>query len=122
MKQILSLSFAMFVLCIAGYAFGGTADNIQVHLPMAAQMGETKLPAGDYMIHVMDSGSGVPTLEVYSTTGLHILVLANREQVTVSEKSELVLMHQGADFRVSAMRVAGSSYSYSMLPSAASAK
>lgn len=122
MKQILSLSFAMFVLCIAGYAFGSSTDSIKVTLPMAAHIGDTKLPAGEYTIHVMDTSAGVPVLEVSSRGGVHILVPASRQEENGSEKTDLVLTHDGADFRISSMHVSGRSYSYDLLVSATHTK
>ena len=122
MKQILSLSVAMFVLSIAAYAFGSSVDRIKVTLPMTAHIGETKLPAGEYTIHVMDTTSGVPVLEVSSRSGVHILVPASRQEENTSENSDLVLVHDGADYRVSAIHLAGRSYSYDLLVSASPAK
>ena len=122
MKQILYLSFAMFILTIAGYAFGAATDNIRVTLPMDAHIGETKLPAGEYTIQAANTSSGEPVLEVESAAGVHILVPANRREESASVKTSLVLMQDGADYRVSAIRVAGRSYSYDLLVSAAPVK
>ena len=122
MKQILSLSFAMFILTIAGYAFGAATDNIRVTLPMDAHIGETRLPAGEYTIQATNTSSGEPVLEVESAAGIHILVPANRREESTSGKTNLVLMHDGADYRVSAVHVAGRSYSYELLVSAAPIK
>ena len=122
MKQILSLSSAMFILCIASYAFTNGADNIKVHLPMAAHIGETKLPAGDYTIGVMDTNSGGLMLEVISNAGVHILVPANRQDQEMNQKTNLVLVEDGKDYRVSEVHVAGRSYSYDLLVSTVSTK
>ena len=122
MKQILSLSFAMILVSIAGYGFAGNQDNIKVHLSAAAHIGETKLPAGDYTIQSISTSSGLPVLEVQSEGGVHVLVMANRNYTNVSDKTNVILTSDGADFRISSIHLAGRSYSYDVTSSATPSK
>lgn len=122
MKQILSLSFAMILVSIAGYGFVNSHDNVKVHLSTAAHIGETKLPAGDYTIQFLDTTSGLPVLEVQSEAGVHVLVMANRNYTNVSDKTNVILTADGVDYRISAIHLAGRSYSYDLTTSAAPSK
>lgn len=75
--------FATLGVCLATvlgsgtYAKAATAALMTVTLPQDAMMGKVALPAGEYLVHELFSGSGAGVLEFTSSSGRSVNVLVS---------------------------------------------
>ena len=109
------IAAALFFLALAPIAFA--QDHFKVTLPVAARIGTTVVPAGDYSFRVINNGSDLPVLSVYSDAGVHILAPAIRTHQAENSSTnsiEVVLSNSAAGYRVSKILFPGKTSGYEL--------
>ena len=93
-------------------------DSMKVHFPAPVRVATTELPAGDYTIRSVDTGSDSPVLAFQNAEGRAILVAVSRCSPApgdLAAKSSIVLQPEGGELHLTKIWLAGRGYGYQVI-------
>jgi hypothetical protein len=101
LRHLMSLFIALvFALTIyPPKAHAQIVGNLQVNVPFAFQAGDTKLPAGEYRVHMVEN-SELTVMEISTADGANSVLLQVRdaEANSTPAKSELIFNKNGNSY------------------------
>lgn len=112
MRKFVS-SLAALVLT-AGFALAQPRDIVHVHLAYAVQAAGNTIPAGDYEIRDIQTGSDVPMLLLHSNSYNAIVPVMRvaLDANLVDDKTEVVLARSEKGYSLEHLLIEGRTYRY----------
>jgi len=102
MKFKLSTAATLFgFLLLMPLAHGQTSQSIQGYVPFSFQVGDTVLPAGQYVIGAIWSGSAALRIQNSEPKGKTIMFLANSVQASSAQNAKMVFHRYGSTYFLS---------------------
>ncbi len=95
-------------------------DSMKIHFAAPVHVAQTELPAGDYLIRSVETGSDSPVLAFENSEGHSILVPVSRCSPLAGDlagKSSVVLQPEGGELHLTKIWLAGRSYGYQVIRS-----
>ncbi len=111
---------AALAACIgfAAEARAQSMPSMKLRVNHSFAVGQNWLPAGEYRIQTLNTGSDQPVLAIQSEYGT-VLVAANRSSEAMVEKPEAVFAEQNNKLYLKRIKMAGRSYRFEIIGSPA---
>jgi hypothetical protein len=110
MKRFLMSAAALVAACCTSL-LAQTFESVRVHFDHPVEVVNHSLPAGDYTISLIRVNAEEPIVRFQSDAGVHIIVLASRDNRAVGEeapKTDVILDRTGAVPQVTRIQIEGS--------------
>jgi hypothetical protein len=118
MKQLSLLAAIAACIVFAVEARAQSMPSMKLHVNHSFAVGQNWLPAGEYRIQTLHTGSDLPVLAIQGEYGT-VLVAANRSSQTVVEKTEAVFAERNNKLYLKRIKMAGRSYGFEVIGSPA---
>jgi hypothetical protein len=114
-KAVLAL---LATLALAVPARAATSENVKVRMEKEFRVGTAALPAGDYTIRVLNTGSDSPTLIFETGDGNRVFAAAWRfpnDLDSTAGETQVVMSSTENGLTVKEVRLAGQAYRYQLI-------